>query len=757
MKLLNLIPKSLGRWPERLQATRKPRVARTARIAAGLILTAAWCATGALQAAAAEPVQPAPIVVSDFLCDKGLTRVGRDVVATLWCENAGETPLTITGRLDLPSPMRLAAGEDAETTVTLAPLAGREFRWRFTADAPGYDELVFTARAGDQRLARASHPMRFLPAIQQPAGDYIPPPVPAPTEILVGAHHCPLWEADRPEMWANILKHPERTPALGFYAQHDPEVADWETKWAVEHGISYFVYCWYRTSQGGPVETRFSSAIHDALFRSRYANQLRFTIMWENQRRGFAGVADEADLMENLLPYWLENYFQHPSYLKIDNKPVLFIYRPEFLVGDLGGVPQVNAAFDKMREACRRAGFDGLYLLGEYRGVDARHLQHMKQLGLDYTFAYVWPIPNHPTPQQASDAQLAAIRQTQQLGILPQVVTVSQAWSGWHDEGSLWKIPPAEFKTLLQRAKQFLAEQMRPDELGSRMLLLDNWNEWGEGHYIAPYREHGFGYLDAVREVFSQSDHRPQQLIPEDLGLGPYDRQYREWLAGQQTLRRQLRAAVPRPAGESAALVGWWSFDEEPESPVVLDRAGNRLGGQLHQAARAPGRRGQALVCDGGAVLVPHSGRLFPRQALTVACWVRSEQPGQDNNWIVNSVFGQGATGYRLGVLHGKPSFQVPETAWSHHLQGDQPLPVGRWVHLAGTFDGQTMRIYVDGVLRGSLERPGPVNAARGTPLVLGSYAQDHTAYFRGALDDVRLYDRALSPAEIEQLAAAGE
>jgi len=52
-------------------------------------------------------------------------------------------------------------------------------------------------------------------------------------------------------------------------------------------------------------------------------------------------------------------------------------------------------------------------------------------------------------------------------------------------------------------------------------------------------------------------------------------------------------------------------------------------------------------------------------------------------------------------------------------------LPVGRWVHLAGTFDGQTMRIYVDGVPRGSLERPGPVNAAARTPLVLGSYAAD--------------------------------
>ena len=155
-----------------------------------------------------------------------------------------------------------------------------------------------------------------------------PEPKPAQTPILIGAHHCPLWEADRPEMWTQIRKHPERLPALGFYAQENPEVADWETKWAVEHGISFFIYCWYRASQGEPVKMNFGSAIHQALFRSRYQEKLKFTLMWENQARGTAGVADENDLLQNLLPFWIREYFRHPSYLKVDNRPVLFIYRP---------------------------------------------------------------------------------------------------------------------------------------------------------------------------------------------------------------------------------------------------------------------------------------------------------------------------------------------------------------------------------------------------------------------------------------------
>ena len=80
------------------------------------------------------------------------------------------------------------------------------------------------------------------------------------SDILVGAHNFPAWEYDAYARWSQLKKHPERTPALGFYAQENPEVADWETKWAVEHGVDYFIYCWYRTEQGGPVKQRFGSA-----------------------------------------------------------------------------------------------------------------------------------------------------------------------------------------------------------------------------------------------------------------------------------------------------------------------------------------------------------------------------------------------------------------------------------------------------------------------------------------------------------------
>ncbi len=729
------------------------------------------------------------IQVRSFLPSQPISRAERPSGVRLLIENSQQDPMDITANLSLPTGVKVVSGK-ASQTIQVEGEAETSVEWEITSSTEQTYEIGVQVSAGGMIVCSSTLSMYFLPPQKIQKLPYIPEPEPVKTEILVGAHNCPLWEASKPHMWDNVLKHPERTPALGFYSQENPEVADWETKWAVEHGVSFFIYCWYRNGQGGPVKMNFGSAIHEALFKSRFVDKMKYTIMWENQSRGYSGVSDEKDLMDNLMPFWIENYFKHPSYLKIDNKPVLFIYRPEYLLDDLGGVENVVKAFDKMREACKQAGFEGLYILGEYRGLETGHLELMKSLGLDYTFAYCWHIPNNPSPEKAIATQMEYIKKTQELGILPQVVTVSQAWSGWADEGSIWKIPPKDFKTLLQQAKDYIAT-FPFSQLGSKLLILDNWNEWGEGHYIAPYREFGFGYLDAVREVFAKDPKPHVDLIPEDIGMGPYDTAYQAFVKEQRQQRELVSKKVIKEGAAPEGLVGWWAFDESDDSPVALDHSGHRMGGLLHGAKpsegppppglagwwaldeendsktapedsgpkksrlprgvkRTQGIDGPGLLCDGGCVEVLNAPKLSPATAMTLECWVKTDEAGQANNWIANRVFG-GATskGYRLGILEGNPCFEIPQSDWSHHLKAKDPLPTGRWVHLAGTFDGQVMRIYVDGELQGSMDRPGPINSTE-FHLCLGNYEIAHPAYFRGVIDEVKLYDRALLPDEIK-------
>lgn len=497
----------------------------------------------------------APPQIAEFWTEQpSLTRVGRELSVLAVIANPNAKEIEITADLIVPDSVQIIEKSNA-APLKIKSDSSVEFRWRIKGLKPDYAELKLEVKTngGQGPIGAIGRlPVRFLASRKVTPSDQIPAPVqPERTsKILVGAHNCPLWNADSFDRWSQLEKHPERTPALGFYNQQLPEVADWETKWAAEHGVDFFIYCWYRACQGKPVETRLAEAIHEALYHSQYQKEIKFTIMWENQNKGSAGVANEEDLLKNVFPYWVENYFKKDNYLKIDNKPLLFIYRPEFLINDLGSVENVHRALDKIRAAAKKEGFNGLWILGEYRGTSPQQFKLMKDLGLDYSFAYCWHISNSPSPAQAIDQQLNNVQAIQETGIIPQIVTASQAWSGWSDEGSIWKLPPEEFEVLLRRMKSFIENKIPSDQLGSKMIILDNWNEWGEGHYLLPYTEYGFEYLDAIANVFTKKSTNHEDLLPGDLGKGNYDVLYRQWRENQ----RKMPVSPDR-----------WSFDKDAE------------------------------------------------------------------------------------------------------------------------------------------------------------------------------------------------
>jgi len=390
-------------------------------------------------------------------------------------------------------------------------------------------------------------------ACAQSTTPYVPEPQPARSEYLVGSHYFPGWKEgqhfvpwpgeDKAWGWYKIEPYPNRTPLLGYYDEGSPEVADWEIKWALEHGISYFVYCWYRQRDnvGQPLSEqtlRLGHAIHEGLFHARYRDRFHFAIMWENNNGG--GVSSLDDLFRNLVPFWIENYFRQPSYLKIDGKPVLYIYHLGRLLKDLDGPEQTRDAMTRLRAAVVAAGFPGLVLLCRCPSSDTAPFAEIRDLGFDATFSYGWrPPQQRPTAQEAVTYQLESLQAWHRQQILPFASIVSMGWDPlpWNRDHpstprllpskmSRWMLSPEQFQTVLAQAKTMMDRQPA-DSLSRRLLLLDNWNEWGEGHYIAPHAGAGFGYLKAVREVFTACDNHPDYRSPFELGLGPYDSRHR--------------------------------------------------------------------------------------------------------------------------------------------------------------------------------------------------------------------------------------
>jgi hypothetical protein len=367
--------------------------------------------------------------------------------------------------------------------------------------------------------------------------DYVPKPEPVSSDYLIACHYFPGWNVHENGYsgFSRITDFPERTPLMGYYDEADPEVSDWEIKWAVEHGINCFVYCWYRrwNNVGKPVTKNDINLAHqlDALLKAKYSNMMKFAIMWEGDNAGVA--LDESDLLDNLLPFWVENYFKLPNYLKIDNKPVLFVYDWSFkVINYMGGEEKLKHALDAAREKIKEYGFDGIIFQVEYRYDDKAVLQMYKNAGFDNTFAYCWhTLERMPSQEEVIDRQLYLMNNHLEFDKDFTIFTCSQSWDPypWHRTNTervrkitRWKLTPNNWRKLLEKVKE-MTDEMPDTALGKRFVMMDNWNEWGEGHYIAPHLSGGFKYLQAIREVFTKRDNLPDYRLPQQLGLGPYD------------------------------------------------------------------------------------------------------------------------------------------------------------------------------------------------------------------------------------------
>jgi hypothetical protein len=151
---------------------------------------------------------------------------------------------------------------------------------------------------------------------------------------------------------------------------------------------------------------------------------------------------------------------------------------------------------------------------------------------------------------------------------------------------------------------------------------------------------------------------------------------------------------------------------------------------------------------SGNRVLVPNHPSLELSDGMTLEAWVFPTS--RSENWqtvlvkedgIGNSAYYLYAPGLENRALFGARigGYQVQSSAMR--------LPVGRWTHLAGTYDGSRLRLYQNGVLAGSGQQRGLIPKSRGV-LSIGSNAIWGES-FRGYIDEVRVYNRALSPLEI--------
>ena len=215
---------------------------------------------------------------------------------------------------------------------------------------------------------------------------------------------------------------------------------------------------------------------------------------------------------------------------------------------------------------------------------------------------------------------------------------------------------------------------------------------------------------------------------------------------------------LPAPSG-APRLVAAYNFDEA-DGTAVLDASGNANNGTIQNATRAAGRVGGAVSFSGSVgspqwVTVGDAASLHLTTGMTLEAWVN---PSALGGWrTVVQKERMGGLAYSLYADDGAPddpSGTVGPSGYARMNFIDQPirtgtaLPLGTWSHLAVTYDGTKLCIYVNGALVSSREQTGIILVSDGA-LRIGGNSQAANEFFNGLIDDVRIYNYALGATQI--------
>jgi chitodextrinase len=268
-----------------------------------------------------------------------------------------------------------------------------------------------------------------------------------------------------------------------------------------------------------------------------------------------------------------------------------------------------------------------------------------------------------------------------------------------------------------------------------------SWTASTDDQGVAGYRIYRNGSLVVTSQATSYLDSGLSPQTTYTYSVSAYD------AAGNVSALSSSVSATTPAAPPPSAPVAAYSFSEGTGTTAGDASGYGNTGTVSNTTWTTSGKYGSALVFNGTSarVTIPHSASLALTTGMTLEAWVYPTNvsaawrdvimKGSDEYYLeASSSQGPPATG-------GKPNI-------GGSLIGSAALPANTWSHLAGTYDGTTLRLYVNGVQVASRAQTGSI-ATTTNPLQIGGdsfFGQ----YFQGTIDEVRIYNRVLTSTEIQ-------
>jgi hypothetical protein len=207
----------------------------------------------------------------------------------------------------------------------------------------------------------------------------------------------------------------------------------------------------------------------------------------------------------------------------------------------------------------------------------------------------------------------------------------------------------------------------------------------------------------------------------------------------------------PPPVSETSknGLVAAYGF-EEISGTTVADASGKGNHGTIKEAVSvATGHSGKALKFDGvnDWVTVNDSASLDLSTGMTLEAWV---YPTALTTGGKTAIMKEGS-GLEVYSLYAKEDGTVPISYINNgsyvSISGPNPVPLNQWSHLVSTYDGQSQRLYIGGTEVANRKQSGLIQQSTGVLRIGGNNLWGE--YFKGYIDEVRVYNRALTVAEV--------
>ncbi len=375
------------------------------------------------------------------------------------------------------------------------------------------------------------------------------------SDYIVGMNVCSLWKNNATHFgWACITPYDENRPVLGYYDEGNPETADWEIKFMVEHGIDVQAFCWYNDSVTGPVkEPRNRYQLHDAYQHSKYEDYMKYCLILELASRPF----NAEKFREHVVPYLFENYFLDENYFTLDNKIVIDMFAANALAGSsyFGSVENAKKEMAYLDEVAKSYGFDGVIFIAN------DDVQLLEKLGIGARAAYHWDSIGYQF-EATKNINEAANKVSNSVYQIPTISVGFNdlAWMG----GRKPLMSVEDYDKSFEWVKnEYIPKNAEKGTWQEKLVWLSTWNEYGEGTYISPSGLNEFGYLDVLRKHFTNLPASHEDELPTEKQATRINREYPQYA---RLLRREQTLPGDNAFENEYEVVHRFEFDETNSS-----------------------------------------------------------------------------------------------------------------------------------------------------------------------------------------------